>query len=747
MANELETKVTVTSNVGETINQFKLLKNSLKDAIGELAGLEEGSAAFTKQAAKVGQLKDQVNALNEAVGSVSGSPIENLSGSFGLLSQQVGSLDFDGAKSSLTAFSGQIKNFSFKDVISGAKSFVGTLGTLGKALLANPIFLIGGVIVALGAAIYKLKDSVKIIGDAFAFFGDILDTVVQAGKDFLDFVGLSNFATEDKAAKTIAAAKAEQTAVSERYDREIKIAQAAGKDTKKLEEEKRQAVLQTIKDQVEALKSLRKVQGEYTKEQIEELKSLSKQFNDIETEKAINDAKRAEEQKKKNKVNNDAKLAANKQLLDQIEQQRIASIKDEETRELDTLRAASDKRVLDIQNSKASKELKSQALIAEEKDYQRQVDDIVQKHADIRLEKDKANKEAYLKSQQDFNQRSLLKSNELALKDAEIELSKAKSVDERFKIQSQILALNTQKQIIDITKAGDDELAAQKDLLDKKIINEEEYAARVKKINEDTGIAIAQVNEQAAATASEQKKAQTEAKYAEFKEDVAAVQGYVQVTAEAINSVLSIIQQVRDQKRKEELTAISEQSSEELALIDAQLKAGQINKEQADQLKYQSEVKRINAENKAKEKAFEEDKKMRIAQTIIATITGALSAFAGAMQLGPIAGPIVGGILGTLVTVGGAVAVSNISKQKFQATSLPSAPSGGGAIGAASAIDGIQSSKFKAETIGQAGTSDGKSSNSERSSNTAPQRVYVLEADITNTQNKVKTIEDQAKVG
>jgi len=113
-----------------------------------------------------------------------------------------------------------------------------------------------------------------------------------------------------------------------------------------------------------------------------------------------------------------------------------------------------------------------------------------------------------------------------------------------------------------------------------------------------------------------------------------------------------------------------------------QLTSGVINRDEYnkrikgidDNLKKQqlaAQQKQIAEENKLKQKAFEQEKNLKIAQTIIATIQGALSAFTGAMQLGPIAGPIVGGILAATVTALGAVSVANIAKQKFVGTAMP----------------------------------------------------------------------------
>ena len=358
------------------------------------------------------------------------------------------------------------------------------------------------------------------------------------------------------------------------------------------------------------------------------------------------------------------------------------------------------------------------------------------KYGIIRLNNEKAQHEAFLQAQKEFNEKSFDNANAIAVKEKQLELNKAESVKERYAIQRDIIQLNLTKELQDIQRKYDRELDAQKKLLDAKLINEEEYNKRVKELN---GQKDAETKNANAASLEETKQTNVE----QYEQTVSAINSYAQLAGNAINQVLTAIQETRNQKRQEELTAIQQTATEEQRIIQEQLNQGVITKEQADQLKYKSEVKRINTENKAKEKAFEEDKKMRIAQAIIATITGSISAFAGAMSLGYPAGPIVGGIMAGIVTAMGAVSVSNINKQKFQATALPSAPSGN--IGDGAGIDGVQSSsKFKSETIGQAGTVSGANAENERK---AAQRVYVLESDITNTQKKVQTIESQATIG
>mgnify|MGYP000440997500 FL=1 len=107
--------------------------------------------------------------------------------------------------------------------------------------MANPILLLASVIIAVGAAAFALKDKIKFLGDAFDFIGDILGAIVQGLKDFTDLLGVTSFAAEEKAQTTIDASQKEQKAIESRYDREIALAAAAGKDVKELELEKQKA--------------------------------------------------------------------------------------------------------------------------------------------------------------------------------------------------------------------------------------------------------------------------------------------------------------------------------------------------------------------------------------------------------------------------------------------------------------------------------------------------------------------------
>lgn len=155
-------------------------------------------------------------------------------------------------------------------------------------------------------------------------------------------------------------------------------------------------------------------------------------------------------------------------------------------------------------------------------------------------------------------------------------------------------------------------------------------------------------------------------------------------------------------------------------------------------------------QRKLKEKAFKEDKGLKIAQTIITGLQGAVQAFAGAMQLGPIAGPIVGGVLAAAVLGLSSANVAKISKTQYNGgqsvdqsdTSLTSASQASVAAPAIASTGGFTS--FTPAATGATIPNAGGSFTPMTSSAT---KVYVLESDITATQNKVRVLENNSTFG
>jgi hypothetical protein len=171
-------------------------------------------------------------------------------------------------------------------------------------------------------------------------------------------------------------------------------------------------------------------------------------------------------------------------------------------------------------------------------------------------------------------------------------------------------------------------------------------------------------------------------------------------------------------------------AAEELDLSEQKKKA----KENDDK----AELKRLVALERANEilrkKAFERNKKLQIAQALIQTFQSANAAFASAAaNPATILFPAYPGIMAGLAVAAGLANVNNIRKQKFQSSSAGTTPS--------ISLPGLPTGNAgeDAPTIGPANTST--------LIDQQPQRVFVTETDITNTQNNVAVIEGQSTFG
>jgi hypothetical protein len=158
---------------------------------------------------------------------------------------------------------------------------------------------------------------------------------------------------------------------------------------------------------------------------------------------------------------------------------------------------------------------------------------------------------------------------------------------------------------------------------------------------------------------------------------------------------------------------------------------------------------------KLAKKAFEREKKSKKAQAIIAGIQGAVSAYTGAFTSipNPIAAAVVGGIFAALVAATTAVQVAAIDKTKFDETGLstlqpPSTTTPGNLSEAASVAQTSLPTPggFTTFSEGALGSPNGFVP-STPFSGTQNQKVYVLESDITSSQNRVRVLEGNSTFG
>ena len=206
------------------------------------------------------------------------------------------------------------------------------------------------------------------------------------------------------------------------------------------------------------------------------------------------------------------------------------------------------------------------------------------------------------------------------------------------------------------------------------------------------------------------------------------------VTAESIQSVIQALSNANKEALDEHLSSLEATYNEEQNLLNQKVENGLMTQEEADKANYDLQVKKFNAEEKAKKKAFEQDKKYQIAQATIGMIQGMVSAFSGAMSLGPIAGPIMGPILSAVVGTMGAINIAKIKATKYNAGTPPSPSSG--SISTPEIDDKLQNQTVDLYDNTKGGSED-TSNEPQQSGGSNDINVTVSVSEITDTQKRV----------
>ena len=352
------------------------LKAELKDLKNALANATD-PAQMTALAQKAGEVADQLKDVNEQINTfATGSKFEQVSNSFANIQGDLMAMDFEGAAEKSKTFATALGSINKADIAKSIMGITSTIGTLSKAfiklgitILTNPIFLIVAAVVAIIAVIALVLKSFGVLDDVIAALMVPINALIQGFKDLTDWLGLTAFAAEDNAARTLAAnekvtesSKERTASMTADLGREIAEAKAAGLDTTKLEEEKSNVQIKEADKRrgtaYKALAAQRKLGEDADQETIKKLKKQIKEENELIKQgysdkrvakltdiKADSDAedKKQSEAAAKQKAANEKYAAADKASMQQIAEARkivTDSAKTAQQIELDDLKAA-----------------------------------------------------------------------------------------------------------------------------------------------------------------------------------------------------------------------------------------------------------------------------------------------------------------------------------------------------------------------------------------------------------------------
>lgn len=444
-----------TTTIELKVNGIAEIKKQLRELKGELASATDPQQ-MAELAEKAGELSDQLKDANERVSVfASGSPFEKTNNALGLMGSQLMSLDFEGAAESSKLFASAAKGIN-GDVIAKSLKGLGTVVvqvgkafmSVGLSLLTNPIFLIAAAIAAIVAIIVLLMNKLGIlkpilnaIGKVFGWIMAIIDGVVAAFKMLTDWLGLTAHAAEESAARQIKAnqavansAKKLQEQTVKDYDQKIELAKIDGEDTKRLEAEKRAAIIETSKIRYQALKAQleqNKISKTLSTEEIKSIMDGMKEAREMIAQAKFDNVKARHQDVADAKKANEEMLKNDKAAQEKAAEQRKKYNQDR----LNAARMIQDAQ-LEVMEDGVDKE-----LLANKIKYQRLIEDIKKNEALLSSEKTKM---IELYKQQEFEaERAIELKQAEELKKSLDELT-AKRKEEQEKEQQEFLERNEQ---------------------------------------------------------------------------------------------------------------------------------------------------------------------------------------------------------------------------------------------------------------------------------------------------------------
>ena len=693
-------KINVKTDGGEeTLNTLSGIRKQIKDLKSQALEIGEGGKGFKELTQQANELQDKLDDLKDSSKSLQGTGIEKLQYSFGLLTDSFKNADFGKAK---IAFQG-----------------------LGSAMKAIPIFLIVEGIQYLIENFEELSKGSGFLGKAFRAIGDIIQYVIDLVYKFTDAIGLTNSAMDKQAESMVKNAEKAKTAIEDQtlaYDQQIAAAKASGKNAVDLEIAKQKYIIETNKALVEQTIAYVSQGGILTEEQkkllTEQLKSIKAASEKIQVIEAG-----------VTKTNKDNTIKSAEEIADL----KIALE--------DDLR----KKELLIQEKKFKENLKKAHGNAEALRLVHEQNNLAISNINAKYDKIEADRlKADLDAQEDEEEAA---SEYLANLDAQAAAAKQEvldyEVEQKKKAEAEKLNASLERYR--------DEIKAEE--LKNKRINEaskiftdsivggfERLGGNAGKLGsaivQNLGNAFQVINDKSASTIEK-----------------------VSAGLNALGSILAAAAEYQNKVAEEKVKQNEEDTDNLLSNLeaqrDAELSNEQLTSEQKDaiqakyaQKEYELKLLEYNRNTEVKKKAFEQDKKLRIAQAVISTITGVVSAVTGMIQAvpGPV-GIVLGALAGAAVAAMGAIQVAQISKQKFDAGSPPQAPSlqppsaagaGGNVEGSGSRqgpkLYGIGGGDYNTGLASQEGGGQGFRQ-------AQPIKAYVVSQEVTSSQNMNATIE------
>jgi len=731
------------------ISGIAAIKAELRDLKGQIAESTDPET-MTVLAERAGALKDQLKDANEQVNVfASGSKFEQVSNSFGSIKNDLMSLDFEGAAEKSKAFAKTLGSINPKDLGKAFGGLMTTLKTVGGAfvklgmqILANPLFLLVAVIVAIVAVVLIFLNKIGVLQKVLDFLMIPINALIQGLKDLGDWLGLTSYAADENADRMVKAnekitesSKKRTELLGENYDQEIAMAKISGQDTTQLELDKSRSIeKEAIKRKTSAKKALEAMAHQEGEEATKKREALRKQIDEeskiirggVNQRKLIKAQEIADENAAEKKAGEAAEAAAAKAAA--AAEKAREKAKQAAKQRLDNARALRDFELTQIQDANAR-----EVAIVNEK-YARLMNDLKTDATKTAEEKAKFNAMFILQQQQELDK--------LATDKAKIEADNLKKGNEIIAdLQLQMMEEGTEKELA-MTKTKYEKLRAQ--TLADTTLTEEQKKVLTQLYNDQEA-------------AENQKRADAKLKQ-----------------QQTLAKTLADSELTEDQKK---LQALKTKYDEEYKLAEgnAALQLALSNKFKDDTIDIERDASNLKVENAKKERdakislagdiatgiqnvgaAFIKDQKklekfnkaMALVQIGIDTAK-AISALVAASQSNP-SNAVTFGASGIAQFAAGIIQIAtNVAKAKQILTSggTPSPGGGGGGGGDTGATPNVaQQVPQGAQLFGSANAGGTMSAGGGTNNSSMTVTAVVSETQVTNVQNKINKINKNAEL-
>ena len=311
---------------------------------------------------------------------------------------------------------------------------------------------------------------------------------------------------------------------------------------------------------------------------------------------------------------------------------------------------------------------------------------------------------------------------------------------DRQKLLNDLLLDEHEKALAEINKTTEDsrkELDRRLNSTDEnERITKEQHDQAILKLEERKAKAILEINKKKDADLKEQAQKK-------FEEDTEGLTNFLDNAQKGMD-VLKGINDIANQIGEQRLEKIESEREQDLANLDAKMQA-ELNaegltaeqktaiEEKFAKQKYAVQLQAYNEEEKIKRAQFNRDKAIKIGQIAMDTAVGVTKAVGES--------PLTFGLPWSAFVAGLGIAQAGVvASQQYKAGKAPSMPSlSGGGGGSAT---GAGASSFTSSNVGGTSTA-GLLGQTATTTTTPSTQVYVLESDISSTQNKVKLQESK----